>query len=208
MPLSRSRLSLRILDREDSGSEELGLRNRRKASAMNRTGAMLAESGKMIGRWIAFVFGKSVGRIFPVEFQHRSVPLDLGDDARGGDAEAAPVPSDERRVRAGEIRDRQAVDQGVGRSWSQGEKRLPHCPVRGPEDVPAVDLEVVEVGGGPAHLGVCGQRRVKVFPFCRRQLLRVVEARKPEALRQHDRRRHDRPGPRAAPGFVQPATSA
>ena len=48
---------------------------------------------EMFGRGIAPMAGKSILRIFPVEFVHDSVPGDLGQNTCGGNAQAEPVPS-------------------------------------------------------------------------------------------------------------------
>ena len=104
---------------------------------------MLAEFGKMIGRWIAFVLGKSVLRKFSVELAHRAIPFDLGDNAGGGDAQAPRISADEGGVGTWEIRHRQSIDEGMGRVGFEGEESLAHRPVSGVQDIPSVDLAVV-----------------------------------------------------------------
>jgi hypothetical protein len=67
---------------------------------------MLTQFGKVLGGWVAFMLRETIFGIEPVVFQHRAVALDLRDDARGRDAEAQAVASDQGGLRARKIGNR------------------------------------------------------------------------------------------------------
>lgn len=50
--------------------------------------AVLEDGGGVFGGPVAFVFGKSVGGVEGVEFEHEAVAGDFGDDRGQGDSEA------------------------------------------------------------------------------------------------------------------------
>ena len=156
----------------------------------------------MIGGWIAFVFGKSVGRVFQIQFDHRAIPLDLGDNAGSGNAETDPVASDQRGLWAGKIRNRQAVDERVDRLRCQREKGPSHRPVCGPEDVPPVDLKTVQMGRCPADPGIRDEEAVKFLPFGGGQFFGIIQSRQAEVWRKHDSGGNHGTGQRPTTGFV------
>ncbi len=62
---------------------------------------------------IAFMLRKFVAGVLRVHFHHDAVASDFGDDARGGDAEAARVAADQGGVFDREWAHGQAVDERV-----------------------------------------------------------------------------------------------
>ncbi len=58
-------------------------------------GAVFAKSGEMLGGGVAFVLSQAVLRVDGVPFFHAGVAVSFGEDAGGGDGDAAGIAVDE-----------------------------------------------------------------------------------------------------------------
>jgi hypothetical protein len=101
---------------------------------------MLAQFGKVLGGWVAFMLRETIFGIEAVVFEHRAVALDLRNHARGGNAQAQTVTADQSRLWAGKIRNWQTIDEHMARARIEFFPSPAHSGVRGPEDVQAVDF--------------------------------------------------------------------
>ena len=153
---------------------------------------------------IAFVLGKSVGRIARFHFDHEAVARDLGDHAGRRDAEAESVAADEGGLRNGEGEYRQAVDQGVIRRDGQRGERAAHRFVRGSQDIEPVDFLGIDDRHRPADFTVAGKFREQPFAGSLRQFFGVVEFLVMKTVRQNHGGRDHRSGEWAASGFIDP----
>ena len=66
-----------------------GLGDGLKALAVQRGGTAQSQGGKMLGRAVALVAGEPVAGELAVEFHQQAVAVNLGQNAGGGDGEAA-----------------------------------------------------------------------------------------------------------------------
>ena len=64
---------------------------------------------------IAFVLAETVLRETRAKLAHQGIARDLGDHARGRDAQAQAIAIDDRGLRERKWEDRQAIDQDVVR---------------------------------------------------------------------------------------------
>ena len=163
----------------------------------------------MGGGAVAFVLGETVfGPLFVVP-AHEAVAGDLGEDAGGGDAVALGVALDDGGLGRGERGHGAAVHQRMrGGRDELGEGGV-HRAVCGLEDVDVVDDSSVDDADAEMNLRFRVNGGEKFLADFLGELLGVVEAQEGfrEAFgdplnRQHHRRRHNRTGKRAAPGFV------
>jgi hypothetical protein len=137
---------------------------------------MGSEFGKVFCRWVAFMLGKSILGIESVALEHDAVTLDFGNNAGCRDAEAYPITTDQRSLRAWKTRDGKTIDESVGRA---GRKLFDHCThprVRGAEDVQAIDFLWRDCDGCPANLRIPRDLRIKSLARFRCEFFGVVEA--------------------------------
>ena len=98
--LSRARCAASIpsgVTRRTQRSEKGHLRDGGKASTVQWARPVGAQSGEMLGRAIAFVARKAVGRVAVMFGQHQRITMLLGDDRRGrrpGLVDVAVLPAD------------------------------------------------------------------------------------------------------------------
>jgi hypothetical protein len=115
---------------------------------------MLTQFGKVSGGWVAFMLRKTIFGIEPIIFQHGAVALDFRNHARGGDAEADAITSNQSRLITRKIRYRQAVDENMGGTRIEFFPSPPHPDMGRAENVQAIDI----IGGnrydGPTNLGI------------------------------------------------------
>jgi hypothetical protein len=163
---------------------------------------MGAEFVKVFRCWVAFMLRKSILGIQAVEDEHRTVTLDFGDDARGSNPEAQAVPTDKSRVRRGEIRHGQPIDEGMRRPGSKLQKCGSHAGVSGSKNVEAVDLSRSDVDRGSADGGVSGEFEVECVSAEGGEFFGVIEAGKVEFEREDDGGANQRTGKRPPTGFV------
>lgn len=182
---------------------------RGEAAAVDGARAMLFESGLVGGGAVAFVLGETVfGPLFVV-FAHEAIAGDLGEDAGGGDAVALGVALNDGGLGRGERGHKASVHQRVGRGRVELGEGGVHRAVGGLEDIDVVDERRVDDADAEMDLRFRVNGGEKFLTDFLGELLRVVESQEGfrEAFgdplnRQHRRRRHNRTGERAAPGFV------
>lgn len=150
------------------------------------------------------MLGKFVAGMPQIHRHHDPVARDFGDDARRGDAEAAPVTADERGLRDGKGEHRPPVDQDVIRRERQRGHGAAHRLVGGAQDVQPVDFRVLHDGQRPADCSVADEFLEEPLALLRRQLLRIIELPVTKTLRQHHDRGDHRPGQRSAPSLINP----
>ncbi len=179
-------------------------------------GRAFAQKGLDMGLGaIALVPGKTVGGKLFAQFRHQGVACNLGDDAGGGNREAAPVAVDNRGVGAGEIIHRQSVHQRVLRQRRQLEQGPAHGQMRGLADIVAVNFRGVRQAHADFHAGGGMEEVGKMLPLAGRQLLGVGQT--CQAFRRfrlqpgagaNYRGGHYRAGQGAASGFVHAGQAA
>jgi len=161
---------------------------------------------------VAFVACEAVVGVGFVQFPHEVVAGLLGDDAGGGDGEAAAVAFDHGLVSTGEAFDRESVDEREFGEVGQGLQGFSHGEVGGVEDVDAVDFPVVDDSDTNQDVRK-GLEGVEEFQSSRRrQEFGVGDiAESPgdppflnEGVGEHDRRGHHGTGKGAAAGLVDP----
>ena len=165
---------------------------------------MGSEVGKMRRRAIAFMRGKSVLGIARVHFQHQAVPRHLGEDTGGCDAEAQGIPAHEGGLWDGKRADLQPIDQHVVRRFGELRHGAPHGLMGRPQNIQPVNLLGLDHRASPVDLHTHGELFKKRLTLLWRQLFGIIEHLVPEIIRQHHRRRHDRPRQRTAPRFIDP----
>ena len=136
---------------------------------------MLLERGEVVRGAVAFVAGEVVFGKTRVHFNHQTIPRDLRDDARSGDAEAETVSSDECGLRDGEGLHRASVDEHVQRLWAQQCDGAAHRLVRGAEDIDAVDFLAPDNRMRPVDVLPGRDFREQRLAGAFAQLLRVIE---------------------------------
>ena len=113
---------------------------RREAAPVDGARAVGRDRRQMLLRAVSFVFGKSVFRPLPVEFEHQPVARDLGQHAGGGDGIAAGVAFHNGRVRHRHGLDGPSVHERVFRRGLQLRERVVHGAMRGAQDVDGINL--------------------------------------------------------------------
>lgn len=101
---------------------------------------------------VAFVLRETVAGIRGFHLHHDAVAGDLRDHARGGDAVAARIASDQCGVREWKWADRPAIDEHVRRRQRQSERSLPHCLVSRAQNIESIDIGMLNDGDGPADV--------------------------------------------------------
>ena len=149
--------------------KELRLRHRREAEPMQRTGAVLAQGTKVLGRGVAFVMAESVVRIEEIDFRHDLVASHLRDDTGRSDGEASSITPYDGGVRGGKISHGKAIDQYVVGLQGKFANRLPHGLVRGSQNVQRIDRRHVLNGDSPANMGRTGDSLKELAPEFRGQ---------------------------------------
>lgn len=99
---------------------------------------MLLKLSEVFGRGIAPMIGKSIVRIFPIEFIHDPIAGNLGQDAGGRNAETDPVTPDQRGMINGKSLDGQAIHESVNALMSvfmQSCQSARHCDMSSPQDI-------------------------------------------------------------------------
>jgi len=157
---------------------------------------------RVFGGSVALMILQTVRGVKRGEFRHGSVARNLGQDRGSGDGGAAGVALDNGDFRAGEARLFVAVDEAEMGLKRQTRDGAAHGEEAGLEDIVGVDFLDGGEAEGPAHVGMAAEKMAEFLPLLDRELLRVVEVRVPQAVGQHGRRRVDRPGPAAAPDFI------
>lgn len=158
----------------------------------------------MHGGAIAFMLAEFVARIPRIHLDHDAVARDFGEDAGGGDAEAEPVATHQRRLWNGEGANRETVDQHViGYGGERGDGAT-HRFVGRTQDIQPVDLLALDDGERPKNRFVAGDFSKESVAFAGGESLGVVQLRVMKAFRQHDCCRDDWSSERASASFIDP----
>jgi hypothetical protein len=155
---------------------------------------MGSQFGKVFCRWVAFMLGKSILGIETVALEHDAVTLDFGDNAGCRDAEAYPITTDQRSLRAWETRDGKSIDKRMG---GAGKKLFDHCAhprVRGAEDIQSVNFLRGDCNGSPANVGIRRDLRIKSLADLGREFFGVIEAAQNKVRWENDCAYDDRTG--------------
>ncbi len=169
---------------------------------MNGAGAMLSKGRKMRGRTVAFVTGKAVFGIDLGIRAHHPVTRHFGDNGCRRDADALRVAADDRFLcGAGEIGNRQAVNQHVVRGGGKQKKRGSHS-------FAGCLQNVDPVNGFRRNNAEANRKRFAPYanfgplPLPRGELFGIVDPRRVKVFGQHDAGRNDRASQRAAPDLI------
>jgi hypothetical protein len=153
-------------------------------------------------RAVAFVLAEAIFRETRAEVAHNRVPRDFRDHARGRDAEAVAIAIDDRRLRQGERKNGQAVNEDVLRLRGKRGNCRPHRLVGSAQNVDHVDFYRIDHTDRPENGVVSDEIVVNLLAFFREELLRVVQPPVAKFLRKNHRGRHNRTGEGATARFV------
>jgi hypothetical protein len=163
---------------------------------------MLAEASEVGGGCIALVLLEAVAGEVTGKGVHEPVAGDLGDDAGGGDTAAGGVSANEGGLGDRKWVDGQTVDEGVAGLEGEGQHGFAHRGVGGTEDVQAIDLGWVAVGGGPGDEGIRDEVVVEPVAGEGGEFLRIVETAGVEPDREDDGGGNNGSSQRPAARFV------
>ena len=153
-------------------------------------------------RAVAFVLAEAIFRETRAEVAHNRVARHFGDHTRRRDAKAVAIAVDDRRLRQGERKHRQAIDQDVlglrGKRVERGAHRL----MRGAQDIDGVDLDRIDHADCPENGVVRGEVVINLFALLGQKLLGIIQLPVTEFLRKNDSRGYNRPGKRATACFI------
>ena len=153
-------------------------------------------------RAVAFVLAEAILRETRTEVAHNRVARDFRDDARGGDAEAVAIAVDDCRLRQGEGKNRQAIDEDVVGLRDQRLERGTHRLVGGTQNINRVDLDRIHDADRPENGAVRDEILVNLFALFRQELLGVVQPSVAEFFRENDCRGYNGAGKSAAARFI------
>jgi len=184
-----------------------------EAAAVGGAGAVPVEGFEVGAGAVAFVAGEAVLGIGLVQFGHDAVAGDFGEDAGGGDGEAAGVAFDLILSGAGEAGDGQAVDEGEVGKGREGIERPGHGEVGGAEDIEAVDLLRFDDGDGGEEFRGGVEEIEELTAFGGGEFLGVVEVQQSgrrvvqQVRGEEDSGGDDGSGEGAAAGFIDPGNT-
>ena len=139
----------------------------------------------MLGAAVALVAGQAVAGELAVELDQQAVAVDFGEDAGGGDGEAAGVALNDGLLRAGIVDGVAAVDEEIVGGEGELLDGEAHGEERGLADVDAVDGCGVDGGDGEGY-GFEADFGVEFVALLFGELLRVREAGDAAAFGQDD----------------------
>src|SRR5207248_590690 len=111
-----------------------------KRAAVNRTGPEFANGALVFRSGITFVAGETIPGIFPIQFNHQAVTVNLRNNGRGGDRKIDAVAFIETVLRLCETGNSPAVDEDVLRRNGQVRQRQLHGANTRMIDVDPVDV--------------------------------------------------------------------
>jgi hypothetical protein len=158
--------------------------------------------GKVFRCWVAFMLGKTILRVESVALEHDAVTLDFGNNAGRRYAEAYPITTDQRSLRAWETRDGKAIDEGVG---GPGQKLFDHCAhpgVRCAEDIETVNFLRGDCNGSPTNVGIRRDLGVESFSGFGGEFFGVIEPAEIKVRREDDCAYDDRASERPTTGLI------
>ena len=92
-------------------------------------------------RAVALVLAKAILGKPGAKVAHNRIACHFRDHARGRDAEAIAVPVNDRRLRQGKRKDRQAIDENMLGLLGEGIQRRAHRLMGRAQDIDRVDLQ-------------------------------------------------------------------
>jgi hypothetical protein len=106
---------------------------------------------------VTFVLVEAILRELSAKVTHHPVARDLGDHARGGDAQADAITIDDRCLRNWKRDHGQTIDQDVVRRFEQRFNRETHGTVACTQDIDPIDLHRIGDADRPSDLRIRDQ---------------------------------------------------
>lgn len=100
-------------------------------------------------RAVAFVLAKTIFGKACAEVAHNRVAGDLGNHTGGGNAEAEAIAIDDRRLRQGERKNRETVDEDMVGLEAQCADGSAHRLMGGAQDINRINLNRIDDTDGP-----------------------------------------------------------
>jgi hypothetical protein len=151
---------------------------------------------------VAFVLAEAILGKTSAEVAHNRVACDFRDHARGGNTETVAIAVDDRRLRQGKRKNREAIDENVLRLQGERSERRAHRFVGGAQNIDRIDLDRIDDPDRPDDRAIRDEIVINFFAFFRQQLLGVVQPPVAKFFRKNNRSGYDRTGERAATGFI------
>lgn len=168
---------------------------------MDRRRPEFLERREVLGRRVAAVAIEQVAGVTAVVEIHATVPGDLRENRRRGDAADTTIGADQTGLRKGEVRDRKPVDQDMGRNPFQPLDCQAHRTKRGATNVPAIDAERRNRPDRPSEASSKDQRD-QGSTLLGTQELGVTQSGDPRPGSEDDGCGDDGAGETAAPHFI------
>jgi hypothetical protein len=125
---------------------------------------------------VTFVLAERILWKFGAEVTHDSVTRDLGDDAGGSDAQTEAIAIDNSGLRNWKWNNGQAIYQNVIRRDGERFDCNAHRPMRCPQDVDSINLDMIDKTDSPGDLRVAGKVGINLLTQFRRQLFGIIQA--------------------------------
>jgi hypothetical protein len=151
---------------------------------------------------VALVLAEAILRETRAEVAHNRVARDLCDHARCRDTETVAIAVDDRRLRQGKGKNRQAVDEDVLGLQCERGKCGAHRFVSGAQNVDRIDFHRIDHTNRPQNGAVGHEIVINLLPFFRQELLGIVQFTVAKFFRKNNGRRHNRPSESAAASLV------
>ena len=151
-----------------------GLADRGERVAMKRGGAVFAKSCEMFRGGVALMLCQAVLRVDGVPFFHASVTVRFGEDASGGDGDAAGVAVNEGFLFDKDV-ELHGVEEEIVGDYAELVEGGGHGLATGLVDIPGVDALGVDFGVGPRE-GVFADAWGELGATIRSEFFGVVEA--------------------------------
>jgi hypothetical protein len=103
---------------------------------------------------VAFVLAEAILRKLRAEVTHHSIARYLRDNACRRDAQANAIAVDNRGLGQRKWNDRKTVNQDMLGSFGEGLERGAHGPVRRPQNINPINLDVINHADTPDNGGV------------------------------------------------------
>ena len=142
---------------------------------------------------VALVLAEAIFRETRAEVAHNRVARDLRDHARGRDAEAVAIAIDDRRLRQGKGKNRQAIDEDVLGLQRERGQRGAHRFVGRAQNIDRVDFHRIDHAYRPQNGAVGDELLINLLAFLRQELFRIVQLPMSEFLRKNNSGCYDRP---------------
>lgn len=151
---------------------------------------------------VALVLAEAIFRETRTEVAHNRVPRDLRDDARCRDTETVAIAVDDRRLRQGKGKNRQAVDEDVLGLQGERGKCGPHRFVGRAQNIDRVDFHRIDHAYRPEDGAIGDEIVINLLAFLWKELLGIVQFTMAKFFRKNNRSRHNRPSESATASLV------